>query len=118
MHSNEHKSIAVAYVLWFFLGILGVHRFYLGRITSGVVYLLTAGVFGIGWLVDICLIPAMVEEANARHDYHHHHHHHDQGPAVIYVPQPQTTYPSYAAAPYQPQPYAGPPMASAPPTYH
>ncbi|KAL0486187.1 TM2 domain-containing protein [Acrasis kona] len=59
------KDIVVAYVLWLFLGYLGIHRFYLNRIVSGVIYLLTGGIFGIGWLVDICLIPGMVDEENA-----------------------------------------------------
>ena len=46
------KSQSIALGLWFFLGLLGVHRFYLGHIGTGVLYLLTAGLCGIGWLID------------------------------------------------------------------
>jgi len=73
-------------LLWFFLGIFGVHRFYLERHVSGIIYLLTLGLFGIGWLVDICLIPSMVEHYNIHHDEHHHHHHHEYSTVVVGAP--------------------------------
>jgi TM2 domain-containing membrane protein YozV len=60
----NRRSYLVAYVLWFFLGLLGIHRFYLGRPVSGVIWLLTGGLFGIGWLVDVVLTAMMVEEEN------------------------------------------------------
>lgn len=44
------RSVAVAYCLWFFLGVFGIHRFYLDRNVSGIIYLFTLGIFGIGWL--------------------------------------------------------------------
>lgn len=46
----------VSFVLCLLLGYYGIHKFYEGRIAMGVVYLLTGGLFGIGWLVDIILI--------------------------------------------------------------
>ncbi|MBB6459819.1 TM2 domain-containing protein [Flammeovirga kamogawensis] len=58
------KSTLVAYLLWFFVGVLGIHRFYLGKTTSGIVYLLTGGLFGIGWIIDLFLVGGMVDEAN------------------------------------------------------
>ncbi len=58
------KSVLVAYILWFFFGYFGVHRFYLNRPLSGIIYLLTGGIFGIGFIIDICLIPVMVEDEN------------------------------------------------------
>jgi TM2 domain-containing membrane protein YozV len=59
-------SIGIAYVLWFFLGVFGVHRFYLGRTGSGLLWLLTGGLCGVGQLVDLFLIPSLVDEANRR----------------------------------------------------
>lgn len=50
------KSKLVALLLSIFFGGLGIHRFYVGKIGTGILYLLTAGLFGIGWLVDIVLI--------------------------------------------------------------
>jgi TM2 domain-containing membrane protein YozV len=46
------KSQTIAIVLWFICGLLGVHRFYLGHIGIGVLYLLTGSLCGIGWLID------------------------------------------------------------------
>ena len=39
--------------LCIFLGMFGVHRYYVGKIGTGVIWTLTAGCFGIGWIVDI-----------------------------------------------------------------
>ena len=50
------KDKMVTLLLCIFLGGLGVHRFYVGKIGTGVLYLLTAGIFGIGWIVDIVVI--------------------------------------------------------------
>ena len=49
---SDDKSFVIAVVLWFFLGLLGVHRMYLGHIGIGILYLLTGGLCGIGWVVD------------------------------------------------------------------
>lgn len=58
------KSEIVAYLLWLFFGFFGFHRFYLGKFFSGVLWLLTGGLLGVGWLIDLFLIPSMVREAN------------------------------------------------------
>jgi len=58
------KSKAVTYFLWFFFGFFSAHRFYLGKITSGIIYLLTGQLFGIGWIIDLFLIDGMVERYN------------------------------------------------------
>jgi len=52
------KSKIVALLLCIFLGMLGVHRFYVGKIGTGILYLLTGGLCGIGWIIDIVLIAA------------------------------------------------------------
>ncbi len=46
----------IAFLLCFFGGFIGLHRFYCGKIVSGVVYILTFGGVGIGVLVDLILI--------------------------------------------------------------
>lgn len=43
----------VAFLLCLFLGGIGAHKFYEGKIGMGILYLLTVGLFGIGWLVDL-----------------------------------------------------------------
>ena len=45
-----------AFLLCFFFGVFGVHRFYVGKVGTGLLWLFTFGLFGIGWLVDIILI--------------------------------------------------------------
>jgi len=45
---DSMKSVLLAYVLWLFFGLFGIHRFYLDRPCSGLLYLFTAGLFGIG----------------------------------------------------------------------
>ncbi len=58
------KSVGVAYVLWVFLGVLGVHRFYIGKIGTGILWLLTGGLFGIGWIVDAFTLASQVRRVN------------------------------------------------------
>lgn len=52
------KSRAIDLILCCLLGFLGVHRFYEGKIGTGILYLCTAGLFGIGVLVDFVMILA------------------------------------------------------------
>ena len=46
----------VAFLLCFFLGVFGAHKFFEGKVGMGVLYIFTAGLFGFGWLVDIVTI--------------------------------------------------------------
>lgn len=53
-----------AYVLWFPFGLIGAHHFYLNRPVWGIVYFLTFGLGGIGWLVDGCRMHCLVKDCN------------------------------------------------------
>lgn len=58
------KSKTVAFILWFFLGFLSAHRFYVGKVGSGILYLLTFQLFGIGYIIDLFLLGGMVDMYN------------------------------------------------------
>lgn len=53
---RSQKSKGVALVLCVLLGYMGIHRFYVGKIGTGILWLLTLGCFGIGWIVDIVML--------------------------------------------------------------
>jgi len=55
----------VGYLLWI-VGFTGAHRFYYGRPISGTIWFFTFGLFGIGWLIDVILIPSMDRQADLR----------------------------------------------------
>jgi TM2 domain-containing membrane protein YozV len=70
---QERRSVGLAYLLWAmaFLavplglpGLNGLHRFYCSKPRSGALWLVSFGLLGIGQLIDLFLIPGMVEEAN------------------------------------------------------
>ena len=50
------KSRLVAFLLAFLVGPLGIHRFYVGKVGTGILWLLTIGLFGIGALIDWIMI--------------------------------------------------------------
>ena len=52
----SEKSRLVALLFAWFFGVLGIHRFYVNRVGSGILWLLTLGLFGVGALVDLILI--------------------------------------------------------------
>ncbi len=60
------KSKVAAYLLWFFLGFLSAHRFYLGKYGTAILYLFTGQLFGIGWIIDAFLINGMIEQYNLK----------------------------------------------------
>ncbi|PLW67519.1 NINE protein [Pseudohalioglobus lutimaris] len=62
---NTH-SVLMGYLLWIF-GFIGAHRFYYGKQISGVIWFFTLGLFFIGWIIDLLLIPGMSREADRRY---------------------------------------------------
>lgn len=70
-YQENRKSLAVTYILWFFLGMFGAHRFYLEKMGTAVAMLiLTLSLIGIvvswvWWIVDLFLNPSMVREINS-----------------------------------------------------
>ncbi len=63
--ANDTHSKTVGYVLWLF-GFTGAHRFYYGKPLTGTLWFFTLGLLGIGWLVDLFLIPSMDRQADRR----------------------------------------------------
>ena len=53
---GTEKNKWVAFVLCLFLGLVGAHKFYEGKILMGVVYIFTAGLFLVGWIIDLIAI--------------------------------------------------------------
>ena len=62
---NDTHLKSIGYILWIF-GFTGSHRFYYGKPVSGTIYFLTLGLLGIGWVIDLFLIPAMDRQADLR----------------------------------------------------
>ena len=65
MPTDTHSK-AIGYILWIF-GFTGAHRFYYGKQITGIIWFFTAGLFGIGWLIDLFLIPSMDKECDSRY---------------------------------------------------
>ncbi|MFK7829044.1 MAG: NINE protein [Congregibacter sp.] len=59
-------SVVVGYLLWIF-GFFGSHRFYYGRPITGTIWFFTLGLFFVGWIVDLFLIPGMNDDADHRY---------------------------------------------------
>jgi TM2 domain-containing membrane protein YozV len=60
-----HIDYTVAWCLQLFLGIFGIHRLYMGKIFTGILFMLTGGLLGIGYIYDTLTLNEQVEECNA-----------------------------------------------------
>lgn len=63
--NNSHNKL-LGYLLWIF-GFMGSHRFYFGKPVSGTIYFFTMGIFFIGWIFDLFLIPSLEENAEFKY---------------------------------------------------
>lgn len=63
--TSTHSKV-IGYILWIF-GFMGAHRFYYGKPVSGTVWFFTLGLLGVGWIVDLFLIPSMERSAERRY---------------------------------------------------
>ncbi|MES3036264.1 MAG: TM2 domain-containing protein [Bdellovibrionota bacterium] len=66
MIDHDTHSKTMGYILWIF-GFMGAHRFYFGKPVTGTIWFLTLGLFGIGWLIDLILIPSMDRNADVKY---------------------------------------------------
>ena len=57
-------NYTIAWILLTFLGLLGIHRFYMGKILTGLLYLFTAGLLGFGWLYDYWTLNGQIDALN------------------------------------------------------
>lgn len=64
--TRDTHSLLIGYILWIF-GFTGSHRFYYGKQVTGIIWFFTLGLLGIGWLIDVVLIPGMDREADLRY---------------------------------------------------
>jgi TM2 domain-containing membrane protein YozV len=58
-------NYTVAWILLTFLGILGIHRFYMGKWITGILYLCTLGLFFVGYLYDYCTLNGQISDLNS-----------------------------------------------------
>ena len=63
--TGDSHSKTIGYLLWIF-GFTGSHRFYYGKPITGTIWFFTLGLLGIGWLIDLFLIPGMDRQADFR----------------------------------------------------
>ncbi|XP_053145728.1 dnaJ homolog subfamily C member 22 [Hemicordylus capensis] len=64
------KRLSVAFVLWALGGPAGLHHLYLGRDNHTLLWMLTLGGFGVGWLWELWLLPSWVAQANSATEQH------------------------------------------------
>ena len=62
----DTHSLVIGYVTWI-LGFMGAHRFYYGKPVSGTIWFFTGGLLGVGWIVDLFLIPSMDRESDIKY---------------------------------------------------
>jgi TM2 domain-containing membrane protein YozV len=56
---------SIAWILLTFLGFFGIHRFYMGKVVTGVIYFLTVGLLGVGYLYDMWTLNEQISALNS-----------------------------------------------------
>ena len=64
-YATGRIDYSVAWILQTFLGPLGIHRFYMGKIWTGLLWLCTGGLFLIGYVYDYCTLNGQIDEINS-----------------------------------------------------
>jgi TM2 domain-containing membrane protein YozV len=64
--ANDTHSKTIGYLTWIF-GFMGAHRFYYGKQITGTIWFFTLGLLGVGWIIDLFLIPSMDREADRKY---------------------------------------------------
>ncbi len=67
LDGEDTHSLIIGYVLWIF-GVFGAHRFYYGKPVTGTIWFFSFGLFLIGWLIDLILIPSMERNADLKYE--------------------------------------------------
>lgn len=65
-NSDDTHLKSIGYILWIF-GFTGSHRFYYGKPVTGTLWFFTLGLFFIGWIIDLFLIPSMDRKADLKY---------------------------------------------------
>lgn len=55
-YTISDKRLSITFILAFLFGVVGAHRFYVGKYATGVLYLFTGGFFVVGWIFDLLRI--------------------------------------------------------------
>ena len=63
---SDSHSLLMGYLLWVF-GFLGAHRFYYGKRVTGIIWMFTGGLLGVGWFCDLFLMPFLERSAQRRY---------------------------------------------------
>lgn len=65
----KNKTTAYLLLAAGLFGLCGLHRFYLGKVGTGLIWLFTLGLLGVGQIIDVFTLGGQVDEVNAKRGY-------------------------------------------------